>query len=524
MSCGSDTRDLRAKMNHQSLDSLATQPSEEEYEVIIIGAGLAGLQCGHRLIRHHNVPANRILVLEAQDYVGGRVKQTTDFLPGIKIELGAEFVHGDNSLVNEFAHIHKQPLDELFCWAHGDGGPSEAPIGNQYGLYFIAGGDTKEDRLLRFDDKSADFKSLNRNLWDLTLLDDRTISESLSLRDYLQEFGTNEDMLALAAAGYANTMASNLEELSLKQCVRWAHEEHYDKVHSSGMGLCEKFTDMEGKTRSGSLSEKVGHSDYRFKNTYAVLVDHLKSGLPIYCNAPVDRICYRSCKDSDEGDVDSLVTCHLKDGRALSARQVVVTCSPHVLNSPSLLRFEPELPCAKQEALQCVSMYTAMKIILVFSSRIWPEGLDGMIMAGTLIPEVWFKEDSTKRQIPVASSDENETSDETRSSDSETSSYNDGDTVYIAVGFCSARFAENAKLLSDEELIATLLAQLNRVFCNFEVFMFSISFCIKICGFLNATSSVFSLCPFFQCVHIDEVTCIIDILLIMIEGGTFKCA
>jgi hypothetical protein len=32
--------------------------------------------------------------LEAQDYVGGRVKQITEFIKGAKIEVGAEFLHG----------------------------------------------------------------------------------------------------------------------------------------------------------------------------------------------------------------------------------------------------------------------------------------------------------------------------------------------------------------------------------------------------------------------------------------------
>lgn len=70
-------------------------------------------------------------------------------------------------MLNEFAEDTDQPLESLFCWAHGDGGPSEAPIGDGYGLYFISGDETKPSRLLRFDDKSTDFKTLNRNLWDL---------------------------------------------------------------------------------------------------------------------------------------------------------------------------------------------------------------------------------------------------------------------------------------------------------------------------------------------------------------------
>ena len=72
----------------------ATYNNETIYDVIIIGAGLSGLQCGHSLINQYGVNKEKILVLEAQDYVGGRVKQIKDFIKGAKIEMGAEFLHG----------------------------------------------------------------------------------------------------------------------------------------------------------------------------------------------------------------------------------------------------------------------------------------------------------------------------------------------------------------------------------------------------------------------------------------------
>ena len=265
----------------------------KEYEVVIVGAGLAGLQCAQTLIKKHGLEPKGVMILEAQEYIGGRVKQDTDFIPGYKIDLGAEFIHGDNSMLNDFARERGEPVEELFCWAQGDGGPSEAPIGDGYGLYFIKGdpATNKPDRLLRFDDKDSEFKSLNRNLWDLILLDEASVGEDLSLMDYLREFNTSDEMIKLAAAGFANTMCSTLEELSLKQCVRWAHEEHYDKVHSSGAGT-EKFVDRGDKQRSGSISVKVGHSDYRFQKSYSTLVDDLKAGIKILCNTPVERIEY----------------------------------------------------------------------------------------------------------------------------------------------------------------------------------------------------------------------------------------
>ena len=434
----------------------------KEYEVAIVGAGLAGLQCAHTLVKKYGVDPNALIILEAQDYIGGRVKQTTDFIPGCKIDLGAEFIHGDNSMLNDFAREHGEPLEELFCWAHGDGGPSEAPVGDGYGLYYIKGDPAagKPDRLLRFDDKDRDFKSLNRNLWDLILLDEASVDENLSLLDYLREFNTSDDMLNMAAAGFANTMCSTLEELSLKQCVRWAHEEHYDKIHSSGDGS-EKFSVLQGKRRAGSISDKIGHSDYRFKKSYSALVDYLKSEVKILCNTPVARIDY-----DDEKEGENVVVYTTFPGVVFKAQKVVITCSPHVLRSPSLLKFDPPLPSEKLEALESVSMYTASKIILTFSSRFYPKGLHGMIMAGTVVPEVWFKE-----TIPKHSSCSNDdTSVESVSVGSNSDSGSEtSEAIYIAVGFLSARYAEEAHAnYNENELIQKLLEELDVVFSNFK--------------------------------------------------------
>jgi monoamine oxidase len=58
-------------------------------DVIVIGAGVAGLCAAHEL----GAEGHRVLVLEAQDRAGGRIR--TLRVPGLPpLELGAEFVHG----------------------------------------------------------------------------------------------------------------------------------------------------------------------------------------------------------------------------------------------------------------------------------------------------------------------------------------------------------------------------------------------------------------------------------------------
>ena len=63
-------------------------------KVLILGAGVAGISAARTL--HENGIEN-FLVLEGQDYIGGRVKQA-DFA-GLKIEEGANWIQyaGDNN-------------------------------------------------------------------------------------------------------------------------------------------------------------------------------------------------------------------------------------------------------------------------------------------------------------------------------------------------------------------------------------------------------------------------------------------
>src|SRR6476620_737026 len=62
------------------------------YDVLILGAGAAGLACAREIARSSKGQRLGVLVVEARDRVGGRVfTKPTHSLP---VELGAEFIHG----------------------------------------------------------------------------------------------------------------------------------------------------------------------------------------------------------------------------------------------------------------------------------------------------------------------------------------------------------------------------------------------------------------------------------------------
>src|SRR5689334_10489033 len=75
------TRDLRTQTAH---------------DVIVVGAGAAGLMAARELVRS----GKRVVVLEAGHRVGGRVLTLFETRAGVPIELGAEFIHGDAPVTN----------------------------------------------------------------------------------------------------------------------------------------------------------------------------------------------------------------------------------------------------------------------------------------------------------------------------------------------------------------------------------------------------------------------------------------
>jgi monoamine oxidase len=78
-------------------------------DVIVIGAGLAGLEAARRLA----AAGRRVVVLEARDRIGGRVHTLREPDWPVPIEAGAEFVHGRHSATGRAVRDADLPTVEV---------------------------------------------------------------------------------------------------------------------------------------------------------------------------------------------------------------------------------------------------------------------------------------------------------------------------------------------------------------------------------------------------------------------------
>jgi len=81
----------------------------ERFSVVIIGAGAAALEAASTLKK---LGVKDFVILEANNYIGGRVAATDHFQPVRSIEIGAELLHGENHLFDEYT----SDLERVFAF------------------------------------------------------------------------------------------------------------------------------------------------------------------------------------------------------------------------------------------------------------------------------------------------------------------------------------------------------------------------------------------------------------------------
>jgi len=297
------------------------------YDVLIVGAGVAGLNAGRLLAQ----AGRRVAILEARNRIGGRIWtrpiSLDDSQRAVPVELGAEFVHGlppaTWSLIEEAA----------------------------LGTYEVEGS------ALRFDGSRLTTADIQQGSAEGVLEEMRQWigkqASDLSFVDYLKGRAI-DPLTARAASNYVEGFnAADQNRISVAALAKQQAAE--DAIAADRL--------------------------FRVAAGYAALPDFLAgrfiaAGGELMLDAPVKKISWR------RGAVTVEVS-----GKQYHADRAVITVPLGVLQA-EMIEFVP-LPADILFHANRLAMGPVVKVVLVFKSKFWSEDLS-FLLAPTEVPPTWW--------------------------------------------------------------------------------------------------------------------------------------
>lgn len=283
-------------------------PKTTSADVIVLGAGMSGLNCARELRQL----GYSVIVLEARDRIGGRT--WTDNTLGVPLDLGAAWIHGVKG--NPLTRLASDAGIQTFAtdWE------SEQLYQGSRALKAAeqASADEVFEELLEIVQRKKKKAKVADNLADALasacdeLLDDDTTAAAVRYKiwsEFGSEYGEESDALSLSA---------------------WDEDEELTGAHVL--------------LRSG----------------YGALVAKMARGIDIRLRNIIERVEHGS-----EG-----VRVHTRQG-VFTADALVCTLPLGVLKGGSV-RFEPPLPPGHRAAIARLSMGALDKVVLRFPSVFWP--------------------------------------------------------------------------------------------------------------------------------------------------------
>jgi monoamine oxidase len=304
-----------------------TDAGNTTHDVVVIGAGSAGLYAAKTLIGH----GYDVLIIEATDRIGGRVKSQT--LGDVRVELGAEEHYlgaGDNpvwtAIRGEYGEdIYVDGYQGLEAYSMDDGSRTCWTLSS---AMFPCRDDSDVSAVDDF--WNWYWKPGKHQDPDTTLAD-----------DVLDEYGVDSSHRAfhLYDAGFAGgSYATNLWELGARS-----------------LALQDNEWDLSGDIRV------IGDKDLGYSDALeTVWWNDVVANGDLLLSRPVVQV------DSRGDDVVIMD----QSGSLHAARQVIVTVSIGVLQS-EMIDFVPDLPASTVSAYNGIGMDMGMKVPMSFSTAWW---------------------------------------------------------------------------------------------------------------------------------------------------------
>ena len=287
-------------------------------DVLIIGAGAAGLAAAHALSRS----GRHCTIVEARNRVGGRVFTGPHGIAAVPLELGAEFIHGRSEVT--------------FDWLRAAG---DVAIDTARERWMLQRG-----RLRKIDDRFGELERHFRRL--------RAPQPDMALDEFLRR--------------HSRTLPRSVIELACSLV------EGFDAADASKISAREVLDEWSGPAAAGGAT-------FRPARGYGALLQFMASTLNPACVALRLETVVRSITWS-KGHVE-IEALRLGELIRLRAQRAIVTLPLGVLQqpegSPGFVRFAPALDTGKRSALNLLAAGPVIKLVLTFARPFWEELHDG---------------------------------------------------------------------------------------------------------------------------------------------------
>nr|XP_017239472.1 PREDICTED: lysine-specific histone demethylase 1 homolog 3-like [Daucus carota subsp. sativus] len=347
---------------HQSVSPHMQIDSEVGKQIIVIGAGPAGLAAARHLQRQ----GFQVIILEARGRIGGRVFTDRASL-SVPVDLGASIITGVEADIS--AERRPDP-SSLIC---SQLGLELTVLNSDCPLYDTVTGDKVPADL--DEDLESEFNSL---LDDIELLVARKGERAMkmSLEDGLEFILQRRRLVQNKKIGVIGNEVlkdsdSKVEILSpLERRVMDWHFAHLE------YGCAASLNDvLLPYWNQDDIYGGFGGAHCMIKGGYSTVVEALGQGLCIQLNHVVTSVTYHTEDVMTNGDKHDKVKVSTSNGRDFFGDAVLITVPLGCLKKESI-KFAPPLPPWKQLSIQRLGFGVLNKVILEFPEVFWDDSVD----------------------------------------------------------------------------------------------------------------------------------------------------
>lgn len=316
-------------------DAVARSDSSRHLDLIVIGAGMAGLKAARELQRS----GLAVQILEARPRIGGRVWTSREW-PELPMDLGASWIHGvDGNPITALARAAK--------------------------VRTVA---TSYERSVAYDAMGAELRGEKRRQFERI---EARVEAAIRAAE-----SADQDQSALAAvAGLRHALQ---DEPDANRIIDFVLNSQLEQEFGGSVQDLSAYWMDDGEGFDGE--------DHLFPDGYGQLANHLATGLSIALDEPVTRI--------DWSEPTVRVT---TKKRIWTADHVLITVPLGVLKA-GRIAFSPALPAAKQRAISGLGMGLLNKCFLRFGEAFWPKDVDWLEHIGAT-PGHWAEWVSFERAV-----------------------------------------------------------------------------------------------------------------------------